>query len=239
MSVVLDESHTHSTTPQRKRSRQEQSCDAGSGPGSSDGSSGSGSSLSAGSMDDEDNEDNNRQVGSQKRARSEDHGNTDGPRGSVSWSRGNPPPLSSVHIRQSAGGTPTEGSPVDSLIPLPVVPPREARRDTEETIHIQPSSAHEDLARSMEFDQHMDVLRHSPAAGQQGSSNVDTAYDILQPVYLALRLQQSILLMKLPPFPALVYGYSVFQNTVRAGRRRSLHLPKILILTCMYSTHPL
>lgn len=174
MSGILDEAHSNNalTTPPRKRSRHDSSCGPESSPGASHGGSGSGSSVNGGSIENDDDGDG-RQGGSQKRARSEGLGEPDNSLGSVSWSRGGHPlPLHSVETtRQFSGRTTNESSLVDSLIPLPAVPRREMHRDSDQSNdnrHDGSSSvglsytAREDLARSMEFDQQMDVLRRSP-----------------------------------------------------------------------------
>ena len=173
MSAVFDEAHsnTHSTSPQRKRSRQDSGCDTQSSPGSSDGGGG-GSSVNEGFIENED-DGGSRQAGSQKRARSEGLGESDNSLGTVSWSRGNNPlPLPPADTtRHSAVRTTSESSSADSLIPLPVVPRREVQRESEgsdASRHDGSSNgslsytARDDLARSMEFDQQIDALRHSP-----------------------------------------------------------------------------
>lgn len=196
MSAILDatqSNNAHSATPPRKRSRQDSACDTEPSPGSSHADSGSGSSRSVngGSVENDDNEDS-RQGGSQKRARSEGIVESDYA-GAVSWSRGSHGtlPLASVEsTRQLAARMASEDPSVDSLIPLPVVHRSEAQRESEgsgNSGHMNTSSneglihtAREDLARSMEFDQQMDVLRrspspvsHPPSLASQGTSTGD------------------------------------------------------------------
>lgn len=119
-----------------------------------------------------DNDGDSREAGSQKRARSEGIGESDNSLGSVSWSRGNRLPSPSVNTtRHSTARTAPEASSADSLTPLPAFRRSEVQWESEGSdVSRQTGSsngslsytARDDLARSMEFDQQIDALRHSP-----------------------------------------------------------------------------
>lgn len=165
-------SNTLSTAPPRKRSRQESSCDIDSGIRPSEEGSGSGSGRTS-----ESGEHGDGRHG--KRARSEGHGDLDVSRDSVSWSMDAsnyhaPAPLpanspTTSTSRYLTSSTPVRApSPVESFIPLPAISlSGDSQRDSGNQNCASPSTgsvgtAHRDLARSMAFDEQMDVLRRSP-----------------------------------------------------------------------------
>ncbi|KAF8496337.1 hypothetical protein JB92DRAFT_1058819 [Gautieria morchelliformis] len=195
MSGILDDTHSnnaHSTAPPRKRSRQDSACDPESSPASSDGGGESGSSVIRGSMEDDDREDS-RRAGSQKRARSEGLGESDNARGSMSWSRGAPLP-SAETTRHFGGRTTSEHPSVTSLISFPVAPRCEVQREPEGSNSSRQGgtnsssvvyTAQNDLARTMAFDQQIDALRRSPppislspSLASQTASTADTTSDL-------------------------------------------------------------
>lgn len=163
--------HSQSSGAPRKRARQDSACIMENNLGLANGDGGTATSSSHSSDDGLDG--HNRESGRHKRQRGEGHGDSIMSRASAQWSlstssrsRSLSPASNATHLSEHSEST--AFSPED-FIPLPASRSQDGPWEPHRAVN-EFNNAEENIARSMEFDQQIEVLRRSPGslASQSG-----------------------------------------------------------------------
>lgn len=157
--------HSQSSNAPRKRARQDSACTMDNSLAHVNGGTAGPGSSSNHSSDDGGLEGSNRESGRHKRQRGENHEDPVLPRTSGQWSLSTSSRSRSLspasNATQSSEHTESTAFSPDDFIPLQTSHGQEGLQEPHRSVN-ETNHAEEDIARSMEFDQQMDILRRSP-----------------------------------------------------------------------------